>query len=83
MFFFSELLFSTNIIAIKERIMGKLNNVLIQINSTNMSNHLSESRLYSRLSDFALNKNEKLSFYLGETGNKTKLKGLITHTYAI
>lgn len=48
-----------------------------------MSNHLSESRLYSRLSDFALNKNEKLSFYLGETGNKTKLKGLITHIYAI
>lgn len=61
--------------------MGKLNNVFIQINSTNMSNHLSESRLYSILSDFALNKNENLSLYLGEISNKTKLKGLTTHTY--
>ena len=61
--------------------MGKLNNVFIQINSTNMSNHLPESRLYSILSDFALNKNENLSLYLGEIGNKTKLKGLTTHTY--
>lgn len=36
--------------------MGKLNNVLIYINSTNMFNHLSGFILYSRFSDFAMNK---------------------------
>lgn len=36
--------------------MGKLNNVLIYINSTSMFNHLSGFILYSRFSDFAMNK---------------------------
>lgn len=54
--------------------MGKLNNVFIQINSTNMSNHLSESRLYSILSDFALNKNENLFFLSGGDRQQNQTK---------
>lgn len=36
--------------------MGKLNNVLIYINSTSMFNYLSGFMLYSRFSDFAINR---------------------------